>query len=354
MRHTPGRTFPNKLQADAWLKEEEELLLGGKWTDRRRKTTLNQFVEEAWWPRKDLAPRTREEYADVLRLWIYAPVERRGRPPLRLGEIPIAQIGEDDIVAWYNASRARQHPARLAKAYRLLSEVMRFADEKRVIAHNPVRIAGAGSEVAPERRVLEFDELVLLAEAMDPRYRAMLHLATFGALRWGESLGLQRGDVDFKRRGVMLRRVIVQPSHGGPVVGPLKARKPGETRWIDLPSDLMPMLENHLAEFVAGPKSAFLFLDERERILERTAFRRKFDRAKEKVSLEDVTFHVLRHTGATWFAEGGATVRELMERLGHRSERMAIRYQHAAEERMRSIAEGLGQRMLPPSDQKSA
>lgn len=119
MRHTPGRTFPNKLQADAWLKEEEELLLGGKWTDRRRKTTLNQFVEETWWPRKDLAPRTREEYADVLRLWIYAPVERRGRPPLRLGEMPIAQIGEDDIVTWYNASRARQHPARLAKAYRL-------------------------------------------------------------------------------------------------------------------------------------------------------------------------------------------------------------------------------------------
>jgi len=34
-----------------------------------------------------------------------------------------------------------------------------------------------------------------------------------------------------------------------------------------------------------------------------------------------------------------------MERLGHRSERMAMRYQHAATERMRQLAYGMGGRL---------
>jgi integrase len=34
-----------------------------------------------------------------------------------------------------------------------------------------------------------------------------------------------------------------------------------------------------------------------------------------------------------------------MERLGHRSERMAMRYQHAARERMRQLASGMGGRL---------
>jgi len=73
--------------------------------------------------------------------------------------------------------------------------------------------------------------------------------------------------------------------------------------------------------------------------------------AKEATGLDDVTFHVLRHTGATWFAEEGATVREVMDRLGHRSERMAMRYQHAAAERMRELASGMGVRLnLQPSE----
>ena len=85
-------------------------------------------------------------------------------------------------------------------------------------------------------------------------------------------------------------------------------------------------------------------MDEDRPVLRKT-FGRKLERASNSAGLDKVTFHVLRHTGATWFAEEGATVREVMERLGHRSERMAMRYQHAAAERMKSLAAGLGSRL---------
>ena len=42
-------------------------------------------------------------------------------------------------------------------------------------------------------------------------------------------------------------------------------------------------------------------------------------------------FHDLRHTGNTLAASTGASIRELMVRLGHASPRAALIYQHATE-----------------------
>ena len=129
---------------------------------------------------------------------------------------------------------------------------------------------------------------------------------------------------------VTLRRVIVEPDKGEKFVGPLKARDEKATRRVDLPDELVAVLEDHLKQFVGTQPTAWLFEDPDKGLLARSQFRLLLDKAKEVTGLDDVTFHVLRHTGATWFAEEGATVREVMERLGHRSERMAMRYQHAA------------------------
>jgi integrase len=65
----------------------------------------------------------------------------------------------------------------------------------------------------------------------------------------------------------------------------------------------------------------------------------------------DLRFHDLRHTGAVLAAATGATLAELMARLGHSTAGAALRYQHAAEDRDKAIAEALsklaGGTMLP-------
>ena len=53
-------------------------------------------------------------------------------------------------------------------------------------------------------------------------------------------------------------------------------------------------------------------------------------------------FHDLRHTGNTLTANAGAKLRELMERMGHDSERAAMIYLHGSDERQREIADALG------------
>lgn len=53
------------------------------------------------------------------------------------------------------------------------------------------------------------------------------------------------------------------------------------------------------------------------------------------------SIHDLRHTGAVLAGQTGATLAELMARLGHSTPGEAMRYQHAAADRDKAIAEAL-------------
>lgn len=59
------------------------------------------------------------------------------------------------------------------------------------------------------------------------------------------------------------------------------------------------------------------------------------------VGVPELDFHGLRHTGNTFAAKTGASLRDLMARMGHDSTRAALIYQHASSEADRAIAAAL-------------
>lgn len=63
------------------------------------------------------------------------------------------------------------------------------------------------------------------------------------------------------------------------------------------------------------------------------------------VGLEGVRLHDLRHAGNTFAAEAGASLRELMNRMGHSSARAAMIYLYARDDRARELADLLGERV---------
>jgi len=69
----------------------------------------------------------------------------------------------------------------------------------------------------------------------------------------------------------------------------------------------------------------------------------RFYAAREAAGRPDLTFHDLRHSGAVLAASTGATIAELMARLGHSTPAAAMRYQHAAQGRDQTIAELMSQ-----------
>jgi integrase len=94
--------------------------------------------------------------------------------------------------------------------------------------------------------------------------------------------------------------------------------------------------------------------------LRRSNFRRHvWVPALTKAGLPEIHFHGLRHTGNILTATAGASLREMMARMGHASTRAALVYLHDTEDRQRAIAAAvndlaareLGQlAMLPEND----
>ena len=63
--------------------------------------------------------------------------------------------------------------------------------------------------------------------------------------------------------------------------------------------------------------------------------------AVRRLGLDGLRFHDLRHTAATLAAAAGATTKELMERIGHTSPAVALRYQHVMADRQAALAAAL-------------
>jgi integrase len=90
-----------------------------------------------------------------------------------------------------------------------------------------------------------------------------------------------------------------------------------------------------------GPE-AFVFVGVKGGQLRRSNFSVTWSKALAKAGLpSNIHFHDLRHTGNTFAAETGASLAELMNRMGHSSTRAAQIYMHARDERGRQIAETL-------------
>jgi integrase len=60
--------------------------------------------------------------------------------------------------------------------------------------------------------------------------------------------------------------------------------------------------------------------------------------------MTSIHFHDLRHTGNTLAGEAGASLRELMDRMGHSTTRAALIYQHRTSLRDKTIADEISRR----------
>ena len=105
-----------------------------------------------------------------------------------------------------------------------------------------------------------------------------------------------------------------------------------------MPPHVLPFLEEHLESW-AGDERVFVGRDGKP--MRGDAVRQAFERARRQVGMDGFRFHDLRHTGQTLAASTGATVKDLMRRLGHASPAAANRYLHTVEGRDAEIASAL-------------
>ena len=183
--------------------------------------------------------------------------------------------------------------------------------------------------------------LTELLDRIPVRYRAMLLLATFASLRFGELAALHREDIDLEHCCVRVVRSLVQTDDGRLIDAEPKSR--AGRRMVSFPRDIAPEVRWHLDRFVAPAGESLVFVGPKGGRLRRQNFRGIWIAACDEAGLSGVHLHDLRHTGNTMAAVTGASLRELMERMGHASPRAALIYQHATRERDEVIASAMGE-----------
>ena len=173
---------------------------------------------------------------------------------------------------------------------------------------------------------------------MPERHRTMTLIAAWCGLRFGELAELRRRDVDLTAGVLRIRRGVVRAA-GEVIVGTPKSA--AGIRDVAIPPHLIPAVEAHLAEHAAPGRDGLLFPAANGGHLAPSTLYRSFYAARSEAGRADLRWHDLRHTGAVLAASTGATLAELMARLGHSTVGAALRYQHAAEGRDHAIARAL-------------
>jgi hypothetical protein len=124
--------------------------------------------------------------------------------------------------------------------------------------------------------------------------------------------------------------------------GPPKSQAGKPT--VGFPELIVPVLRWHLACFAEPGDDGLVFTGPAGALLRRGNFRqRTWLPAIKNAKVPAVHFHDLRHTGNNLTAIAGASLRELMARMGHSSTRAAMIYLHSSDERQRQTADALGE-----------
>lgn len=325
--HKAPVTFTTHGDAETFLSTVRADLERGSWAPPKAKPHTFGEHAERWLSQRDLKPRTHEQYRTILDKFLLP----------EFGERDLAAITAADVRSWF--ARVETGKVYRGHAYGLLRSILRTALDDGLITSSPCVIRGASSSKRSKQiTTVELDELARLVEAMPEQYRLMVHLAAWCALRYGEIAELRRCDIDAKNGVVHVRRAVAWVN-GKPDVGLPKSD--AGVRDVAIPPHLLPAVKEHLERHTVFSRDGLLFTNKVGTWLSPSSFYVSWWPAREAAGRADLRFHDLRHTGATKAAQTGATLRELMNRLGHSSPTMAMRYQHVAQGRDQQIAAAL-------------
>jgi integrase len=350
-RYYAPRPFAAKSDADGFLALEQTAINQGKWVVPADRVEFPKESTEAQLTIRDIFPR-----------YITLRTTRSGeplRPPTKdlynrlmfssmsaWLDVPLADISREGFAEWYMKLQSAGKRTTASKCYSLIRSVLNWAVEEGYIPSNPVHIKGGyTSSTGRETEILNKTQIHELALAIEPELKFAVLLAAYGALRFSEIAGLQRKDIEIlPSAGGMPASLTVNIARGAVKVSkeshkdspnkydvrlaPPKSRM--SSRTVSVHEGLIPIAEQHLAEFVGKSPSSPVFGTgpKNNELMKYDYFEHRYSKAKRAIGCDEVSapIHSLRKYGATAFANAGANLNELSEWLGDSSTEAIKRY----------------------------
>lgn len=266
-----------------------------------------------------------------------------------LADMPVRAIRARDVERWWSKQRAlanerqqagKKHGATMAqasKAYSHLKSVMSYAMKRKWIRENPCDLEGASNYMpAIEPPAPSESEVAIMLQFAPEPMRTIVALAAYCALRKGDILELRRKDFHSVETDdgetwwfVSLTRQAKWPSENVVVVDRPKSRASVRTLAIPKEGGAEEIILERLRTIPEHPDTLLVSKDDAGTIhWSKSMLKPRWYKVRALAGYTG-SFHSLKRFATTWYAQKGATDREIMDRGGHTTMRVALRYQRS-------------------------
>lgn len=348
VRPVPGGPWAHKREAEreAGAAEAASRALG--WRDPKAAGRTWRDWCAQWWPSRGVAAST--DRSDVGR--------RDNHLMPRWGDVPLIDITRQDVKDW--AAELRDGPddegglapGTVIQVVGLFSRSLRGAVDAEVLPYNVADKLKLPKPAPGKERFLTREQVYKLLDELDGPHLAMTKLLVGTGMRWGEAAGLHGERVHPARRVVDVIEAFDSTAYK---VSPLPKDKQIRTvpvpAWIDLSS---------LEQDDGGPRDAdddgtcgyehteghcpgrLLVTTASGTIMDYWNYQKVFKAAVAAADIGHVRIHDLRHTYASWLLQGGRSLAEVGDLLGHASPLTTQRYARLGEIASEDVLDALG------------
>jgi len=307
-----ARSLRERRAQEAQKRKEKDL---ADQVAKAARITIAEYWRETYWPAQAYkASGSRMAENALWNKWI-EPV---------IGDTSLVALSAFDVEKIKRAMlEDRKAPGSVKYALAIISQIWTSAHRDGIVSGDcPTRHVAIPKKDNRRQRYLTQDESDKLLTALAARSPISYDMSIFAldcGLRFGEVAALCWEDCDLERGQMLIR----DP----------KARA---NRFAFMTARVKSVLERK------GKKtSGLIFLDAKGNRFDRVSktFRRIADEMF-NTGIEDprlrVCFHTLRHTFASWLVEGGVSLYEVKELMGHADFSMTQRYSHLSPEGLRA------------------
>lgn len=336
-----SKSFPRESEARAWVDDQKHLIRTDGWVAPEEAETLAKVtVEElaAEWQTK----RRKKKHSTLVR----QDIALRKHIIPTMGDLTVKSLRYGDILDFISElEESGLAPATISKSLQILSNVIDYGIRQNYTRQNPCTLLTKeerpGSRAQREIIFLTPQQVGDLSEAINPRYRAMVLLAAYRGLRFGEITGLKTSRLNLLARKVEVKEILSE------VGGRLYFETPKteeSVRTLSMPPFLVAELDRHLTE--NPPKADLVFTNPDGSLIRRSNFaRRIWAPARAAAGLDPaLTFHGLRHTAVSLLISRQAQLVEIGAIMGWSKNslaKMAARYGHLYEDREQHLTDEL-------------
>ena len=281
------------------------------------KESVGRFLQR-WlddYIRTQIRPTTHESYSQRAKHLIQS-----------LGHIPLSELRPEHIHQYYQEKGKSLSPSTLVKHHNLLREALSHAVKWQTIPRNVAEAVDPPRVIRKAMRALTSSEVHRLLEACkDKPWHPIFHTLTWTGVRRSELLGLRWKDVDLVLATLRIVRSLQQLGDGTFIFQEPKTASSRRTLALSPGSCVELRVHKEKQEKDAAllgiqvTDDTLVFSHPDGSPLAPSTLTLAFRRLTQRIGLEGVRLHDLRHTMASLYLEQGVNPKTVAERLGHAS-----------------------------------